>query len=141
MPVSMPMRSRRSMATPSRHTRSRSQNRMTPTRTQIPAPTCRRSRGTRSSRPREPFFPRHDINQEIELVRLGERLGDVGAGKRAPLVGVGDDECTGSDFGDEDLLLVEEGKTSEGREERGFEGGDVLSQALQKRMGATKRTL
>ena len=59
---------------------------------------------TTPPRPRIPFLPWYNINEEVELVGFGERFGNVGARECAPLVRVGDDVCTGGYFGDEDCL-------------------------------------
>lgn len=99
---------------------------------------------TRTLRTGIPFFPRYNINQEIELIRLAECFGDIGTGERASLVGVCDDERAGGYFGDE-YCFSGDGEDSRNKSEKNsmeFRNGegaaDVLSQALQKRIGAVQ---
>lgn len=85
------------------------------------------------TRTREPLLPGHDIDQKVEVVRLEERFCDVGARERAALVGVCDDEGARGYLGDEYLEAT--GEDQRGTGKRGRWKG-VLSQALQKRIGA-----
>lgn len=54
------------------------------------------------SEPGETLFSGHDVYEKVELVGLCEGLCDVGAGERATLVGVCDDERASRHLCDED---------------------------------------
>lgn len=47
---------------------------------------------------RQPFLPRDDVDQEVELVRLGECFRNVCAGQCTTFVRICDNECTRCDF-------------------------------------------
>ena len=76
------------------------------------------------------FFTRHNINEEVELVGLAQSLRDVCAREGPPLVGIGDDESPSGDFCNEDY------EACSAHLNPCVDLGNVLSQALQNRMGA-----
>lgn len=98
-----------------------------------PRPTTTTAGGTGSTRG-DGVFSGDDIDEKVKLVGFAECLCDVSAGESAAFVGVGDDECSGCYFSDEDWRVV--GVSEQARNEM---GRDVLSHALQKRMGAGER--
>lgn len=56
--------------------------------------------GTRDTGKR--LFAGNNVDEEVELVRLAECLGDVCPRESSPLVRVGDDECARCNLRDED---------------------------------------
>jgi hypothetical protein len=60
-------------------------------------------RSPRSSRERR-LVSGHDVDEEIKLIRLAQRFRDIGPGQRAPLVRVGDNVRSCSDFGYENCV-------------------------------------
>ena len=53
---------------------------------------------------RQPFFPRYDVDQEVELIRFGERFCNVCARQCTAFIRVCNNECTGCDFRYEDYV-------------------------------------